>query len=75
LCRQKAGNGTSEQAARGWLSSGSGSCQLQITQTFTVDGYPVLIMSKDRNQTGRKNIITINLNGNQASCPTVTITP
>jgi hypothetical protein len=56
-------------------ASGSGSCQLQITQTFTVDGYPVLIMSKDRNQTGTKNIITINLNGNQASCPTVTITP
>jgi hypothetical protein len=55
--------------------SGSGSCQLQITQTFTVNGYPVLIMSSDRNRTGTKNIITINLNGNQASCPTVTITP
>lgn len=54
---------------------GTGTCQLTITQTFTVNSYPVLVMSSDGVITGTKNIITINLSNGQSSCPTVVITP
>jgi hypothetical protein len=54
---------------------GTGNCQITITQTFTVNGYPVQIMSANGAITGSKNVITITLTNGQSSCPTIVITP
>jgi hypothetical protein len=54
---------------------GTGSCTATITQTFTVNGYPVLIMGSDGITTGTKNVITITGTNGQISCPVIRITP
>jgi hypothetical protein len=54
---------------------GTGNCNITITQTFTVNGSPVLIMSSDGVTTGTKNVINITLSNGQSSCPNIVITP
>ena len=53
----------------------SGNCRFTITQTFTVNGYPVRLMSIDKSITGTKNITTISITNGVSSCPNVVITP
>ena len=54
---------------------GTGNCRITITQTFTVNAFPVLVMSSDGVTTGSKNVITIIISNGQSSCPTIVITP
>jgi hypothetical protein len=54
---------------------GQGNCKITITQNFTVNGYPVLIMSSNGVTTGTKNVITITITNGVSSCPGIVITP
>jgi len=57
------------------ICAGTANCTITITQTFTVDGFPVLIMSNDGVTTGTKNVITITLSHGTSTCPRIVITP
>jgi len=50
-------------------------CVESLNQTFTVNGYPVLLMSQDGGTTGTKNAITITSANGITSCPRIAITP
>jgi hypothetical protein len=50
-------------------------CQLSFTQTFTVNGYGVFILSQDGARTGTHNAITSTCTSGSGSCPGLVITP
>jgi len=50
-------------------------CTLYYTQTFTVNGFSVLIKSQDGLTAGSKNTITLAINNGVSACPVVVITP
>ena len=54
---------------------GTGNCGITVTQTFTVNGYGVVIMSSNGGTTGAKNVITMSIANGVSSCPKVVITP
>lgn len=52
-----------------------GTCSVSWNQTFTVNGYSVLLMNQQGTSSGTHNAITVNISNGIASCPTVVITP
>ena len=54
---------------------GSNTCQVSFTQTFTVNGYGVLLLTQDKTHSGSHNVITTNCVNGICSCPTVVIFP
>jgi hypothetical protein len=50
-------------------------CQTSFTQTFTVNGYGVFILSQDGTRTGTHNAITTTCTSGSGGCPSVVITP
>ncbi len=54
---------------------GSSTCQVSFTQSFTVNGFAVLILSQAGTISGTHNAITINCTSSGCSCPSIIITP
>jgi hypothetical protein len=50
-------------------------CSKSVNQSFTVNGFPVLIMGQDGITTGTHNAITDTCNNGQADCARIVITP
>ena len=50
-------------------------CTLVYTQTFTVNGFPVFLLSADGLTAGGKNTITFQIKNDVSACPIATITP
>ncbi len=50
-------------------------CQVSYSQTFTVNGFGVLIMSQDGGTTGTHNAISIVCTSGSGACPRIAITP
>ena len=50
-------------------------CTLVYKQTFTVNGFPVQILSQDKLTGGLRNTISIAINNGVSTCPVVAITP
>ncbi len=50
-------------------------CSISWNQTFTVNGFGVIILSQDGVTTGTKNIISVGCTSGNGSCPRIAITP
>jgi len=50
-------------------------CGISWNQTFTVNGFGVIILSQDGVTTGTKNVISVSCSGGNGSCPRIAITP
>ena len=58
-----------------WWCCTNGSCAFKFTQSFTVNGYPIGVITYN-GYTGTHNIVTIQCSSNNTSpCPTVVPTP
>lgn len=55
--------------------SQQGSCSLSYNQTFTVNGFGVLVLNQQGTVSGTHNAITINISNGAVSCPRIVITP
>lgn len=57
-----------------WFCADPGTyCTITSNQTFTVNGFSVLIMSTDGVTTGSKNVITQEIRNGQSLCPVVAL--
>jgi len=56
-------------------SSQSITCGINFNQTFTVNGYGVVIENQAGTLTGAKNVVTVSISNGTVSCPNIVITP
>ena len=68
-------NSTDQQLACLGANDTTTTCTLVYTQKFTVNGYPVFILSQDGTTAGSKNTITFQINKGISACPISAITP
>lgn len=50
-------------------------CTLTYNQTFTVNGFGVLLLSSDKTKSGTTNVITLPITNGVSACPNAVITP